>query len=201
MAIMQVFDPPMCCSSGVCGPNVDVTLTRFAADLAWLKSQGIEVRRYNLAQEPLVFAEHELVKSMLTKSGEKCLPMILVDGEIVAEGAYPAREELAVLCGLDGSSTDSLYSRAVEELVAIGAAIGANCESCLEYHFREARSVGVSRDDIALAVSTARKVKETAAGKIVKLTGQALAAAAAEETLKTIPCCDSAAGSSSGRCC
>jgi hypothetical protein len=33
---VEVFDPPMCCSSGVCGPNVDPTLARLAADLHWL---------------------------------------------------------------------------------------------------------------------------------------------------------------------
>ena len=107
MTLMQVFDPPMCCSTGVCGPHVDAALTQFSSDLEWLESQGVEVRRYNLAQEPGVFVDHALVKSALAKSGEKCLPLILVDGEIVAEGAYPSREELAVLVSV---ATDSLYS-------------------------------------------------------------------------------------------
>jgi len=30
---IQVLDPPRCCSTGVCGPNVDPELVRFAADL------------------------------------------------------------------------------------------------------------------------------------------------------------------------
>jgi hypothetical protein len=29
MAKMQVFDPAMCCSTGVCGPSVDPTLRAF----------------------------------------------------------------------------------------------------------------------------------------------------------------------------
>jgi AhpD family alkylhydroperoxidase len=198
MTLMQVFDPPMCCATGVCGPHVDPALTRFSSDLEWLESQGVEVRRYNLAQEPGVFVDHALVKSALATSGEKCLPLILVDGEIVAEGAYPSREELAVLVS---AATDSLFSRAVEELVAIGAAIGANCESCFAHHFHEARKAGVSRDDIALAVSMARKVKEAAAGEIAKAVGRQLASAATEETLKVVPCCTPAAGSSTGKCC
>jgi AhpD family alkylhydroperoxidase len=185
----------------VCGPHVDTALTQFSGDLEWLKSQGVEVRRYNLAQEPRVFVDHALVKSALAKSGEKCLPLILVDGEIVAEGAYPSREELAVLLSLATTSANSHYSRAVEELVAIGAAIGANCESCFAYHFREARKAGVNRDDIALAVATARKVKEAAAGEIAKAAGRHLASAATEETLKVIPCCTPAAGTSAGKCC
>ncbi len=198
MTLMQVFDPPMCCATGVCGPHVDTALTQFSSDLEWLASQGVEVRRYNLAQEPGVFVDHALVKSALAKSGDKCLPLILVDGEIVAEGAYPSREELAVLVPV---ATDSRYSRAVEELVAIGAALGANCESCLAYHFGEARKAGVSRDDIALAIATARKVKEAAAGEIAKVAGRHLASAATEETLKVLPCCTPAAGTSAGKCC
>ena len=31
MTHLQVFDPPMCCSTGVCGPQVDPELPRFAA--------------------------------------------------------------------------------------------------------------------------------------------------------------------------
>ena len=52
MTKLEVFDPPMCCSSGVCGPKVDPVLPRFAADLEWMKSQGVAVSRYNLAQLP-----------------------------------------------------------------------------------------------------------------------------------------------------
>ena len=51
MIKVQVFDPAMCCSTGVCGPSVDPVLPRFAADLEWLKSKGVRVERYNLAQE------------------------------------------------------------------------------------------------------------------------------------------------------
>ncbi len=52
MPKLQVFDPAMCCSTGVCGPSVDPTLPRFAADLEWLQSKGVQVERYNLARDP-----------------------------------------------------------------------------------------------------------------------------------------------------
>lgn len=42
---IQVFDPPMCCSTGVCDPSADPELVRFAAALDWLKRQGVEVER------------------------------------------------------------------------------------------------------------------------------------------------------------
>jgi hypothetical protein len=89
----------MCCSTGVCGPKIDPGLQRFAADLGWLKSQGITVTRYNLAQQPLAFAENEIVMAALSENDEDCLPLILVDGHIVSRGKYPSREELAAsLC-------------------------------------------------------------------------------------------------------
>ncbi len=62
MAKMQVFDPAMCCSTGVCGPSVDPALTRFAADLDWMKSKGAEVERFNLAQQVAAFTANEKVK-------------------------------------------------------------------------------------------------------------------------------------------
>jgi hypothetical protein len=57
----------MCCSTGACGPEVDPKLVQFAADLDWLKSQGVIVQRHNLSQNPAVFVENEAVKATLTE--------------------------------------------------------------------------------------------------------------------------------------
>ena len=100
MIKVQVFDPAMCCPTGVCGPSVDPVLPRFAADLGWLKDQGVEVERYNLSQEPTVFASNETVRSALKDRGQDVLPLVLIDGRIVAEGTYPGRETLAALAGI-----------------------------------------------------------------------------------------------------
>jgi len=189
MTRLQVFDPPMCCSSGACGPQVDPQLPRFAADLEWLRTQGVEVERYNLAQQPRVFVESETVKQALTAEGERCLPLILLDGEIVSRGGYPSRDELAALSGVEFIADGSLYTHRVEELVAIAAAVGANCETCFKYHFREARKAGVTRDDIAMAVATSRKVKEAAASEILKLAGKHLADERELQVLQIAPCC------------
>jgi hypothetical protein len=92
---VEVFDPAMCCSTGVCGPAPDPFLPRFAADLEWLAAQGVRVHRHNLSQEPAAFAANELVKAALTSDGIDCLPLILVNGEIVSKGKYPVRYSLA----------------------------------------------------------------------------------------------------------
>jgi len=100
MPVLQVFDPPMCCATGVCGPSVDPELARFSGDLEWLKQQGVEVRRFNLAQEPGAFVEHAAVKQALAERGNDCLPLLLVDERVAVEGAYPSRETLAALTGV-----------------------------------------------------------------------------------------------------
>ena len=102
---LQIFDPAMCCSTGVCGPEVDTKLVQFAADLDWLKSQGVIVQRYNLSQNPAAFVENELVKTALTEKGEAALPVMLLNGKVAATGRYPERNELAALLSLKATAT------------------------------------------------------------------------------------------------
>ena len=85
----------MCCATGVCGPEVDTRLVQFAANLDWLKTQGVIVQRHNLSQNPAAFVENEIVKTALTEKGEAVLPVILLNGKVVTTGRYPDRAELA----------------------------------------------------------------------------------------------------------
>ncbi len=85
----------MCCSTGVCGPEVDTTLVQFAADLDWLKSEGVIVQRHNLSQNPAAFVENANVKTALTDKGDAALPVILLNGRVTTTGRYPERGELA----------------------------------------------------------------------------------------------------------
>ncbi|QDU28067.1 Arsenical resistance operon trans-acting repressor ArsD [Anatilimnocola aggregata] len=91
----QVFDKPMCCSTGVCGTQVDQTLVRFAADLDWLRRNGVQVERYSLSQQPSEFAQKADVRTALQTKGTNALPIIRVDGKIVCQGMYPSRNLLA----------------------------------------------------------------------------------------------------------
>lgn len=100
MKRLDIYDPAMCCSTGVCGPQVDPALVRFAADVKWLQEEGVDVRRFNLSQSPAAFVENELVKAALTEKGEGALPLLLVDGQILASGHYPERRELAASLSL-----------------------------------------------------------------------------------------------------
>lgn len=101
MHSLEVFDRPLCCSTGICGPSVDPALVHFAADLDWLRGRGVEVHRYNLAFEPGTFTQYEDVKEALRVGQVACLPIVRVDGRIVSQGAYPVREQLAGWCELE----------------------------------------------------------------------------------------------------
>lgn len=105
MKTLEVFDRPLCCSSGVCGPKVDPALVHFAADLDWLKEQGIEVRRYNLAFEPGAFTKYDDVKESLRVGQMGSLPLVRLDGQIVSKGDYPSRELLAGWTGITMTTT------------------------------------------------------------------------------------------------
>jgi hypothetical protein len=99
MKKLEIYDPAMCCSTGVCGVEVDPVLAQFAADLQWVAGQGVEVKRYNLGQEPQAFAANAAVLKEM-EAGMDRLPIIAVDGHIVATGAHLSRAQLAQKLGL-----------------------------------------------------------------------------------------------------
>jgi hypothetical protein len=104
MKTIQIYDRPMCCSTGVCGPSVDPILPRFAADLEWLKSLGHQVDRYNLAQQPQAFTQNKQIHQLLATQGTDCLPVVAVDDHVVSRGEYPSRDQLAVWVGATKSA-------------------------------------------------------------------------------------------------
>lgn len=95
MKAIRVYDKPMCCSTGVCGPDVDPVLPQFAADLDWLRGQGYQVERYNLAQQPQAFIENKSIHQVLSTEGTDALPVVVIDGQIVSRKVYPTRDTLA----------------------------------------------------------------------------------------------------------
>ena len=186
----------MCCSTGVCGPSVDPALVSFAADLDWIKRLGVTVERYNLSQQPAAFVGNPVVKDMLSKEGNDCLPLIMVDGSVAFKGKYPTREMLAGFANIEVQPT--LITDAVRELVAIGAAIASNCEPCFKHHYNEARKLGVSKEDMRLAVDLAQAVKDSPARSILALADNMLSAPQRVD----IPCCSGSESiGSGGKCC
>ncbi len=130
---LEVYDPPMCCSSGVCGSNVNPELVKFSADLDWLKKQNVQIERFSLSSNPAAFTQNESVKEALKNDGNKCLPMVLANGVIISKGSYPSRDELKSLLGIELDDTgvevkpDAAYSVGCD---CVPSGCGQSSEDC-----------------------------------------------------------------------
>lgn len=91
---LEIFEPAMCCPTGLCGVEVDQTLVQFNADLQWVQAQGVDIGRYNLSQNPQAFAANAAVLAEMQADMDR-LPILMVDGHIVSTGIYPSRAQLA----------------------------------------------------------------------------------------------------------
>ena len=97
MAQMIIFDPAMCCSTGVCGPAIDPELLRVATVLSNLERNGVKVERYNLTSNPQAFVDDQTINEILNKDGVDTLPVTIVDGKVVKTKAYPTNDEFIKL--------------------------------------------------------------------------------------------------------
>lgn len=97
MKKMVIFDPAMCCSTGVCGPGVNPELLRVSTVLNNLKSNGVVVERHNLSNNPQAFVDNSVINEILNTQGVDVLPVILVDGEVVKTKEYPTNQEFCSL--------------------------------------------------------------------------------------------------------
>ena len=102
---IEIYDPAMCCSSGVCGPSVDPVLVKTGEAVLTLQKQGVDIVRYNLAQQPKEFMANKTVAGLLHKNGKKALPVTIVNGEVFKTGSYPSYEELCTALGIEPMKT------------------------------------------------------------------------------------------------
>lgn len=98
--VIRVFEPALCCNTGVCGPELDERLVAFTADLDYLRGLGVDIDRHNLANDPGAFAADVNVSAFLRVAGSAGLPVVLVNGITVATARYPARSELSRYAGI-----------------------------------------------------------------------------------------------------
>jgi protein-tyrosine-phosphatase len=103
--VIRVYEPALCCNTGVCGPDVDESLVRFTADLEHLQGLGVDIARHNLANDPSAFAANPAVAGFLRVAGSDGLPLVLVDGVTVATGSYPDRAQLLRMAGRSEAPT------------------------------------------------------------------------------------------------
>jgi len=111
MKEMIIFEPAMCCSTGLCGPGVDRQLLRVSSIINNLKNNGILVQRYNLSSNPQMFVDNKEINEMLNKEGVEVLPVTMVDGIVVKTNIYPTDEEFSNLLDVPVSSLKSVIKK------------------------------------------------------------------------------------------
>lgn len=123
MKTMKIFEPAMCCSTGLCGVSVDPELLRISTVFDTLTKKGASVQRFNLSSTPAEFVSDTTINAYINEKGVDGLPVVIVDGTIVLEGRYPTNEEFLTLlelpsdtlratdtqsgCGCDGGCCES----------------------------------------------------------------------------------------------
>jgi len=106
--ILEIFEPSLCCESGVCGPEPDKALIDLQNSIQLLKKAGIKTKRYAINQAPLVFVQNKVVSDFIKANGPGKLPLALLDNQIIKSGGYPTIDELkALILELNGIEPDT----------------------------------------------------------------------------------------------
>ena len=100
MKKIVIYDPALCCPTGLCGVNIDPELMRIAVVVETLKKKGIKVERYNLRDNPQVYVDNKAINDFLMKEGAEKLPVTTVDGVIEITASYPSNMQIAEWLGV-----------------------------------------------------------------------------------------------------
>lgn len=92
---IEIFEPSLCCATGVCGPEPDKDLIELQNTILILSKAMVDVKRYAINQAPLAFTGNPVVKQFITTEGPGKLPLTLLDGQIIKKGSYPTIDDLA----------------------------------------------------------------------------------------------------------
>lgn len=95
MRKLEIYEPPLCCPTGLCGPAPDPGLLTLQENILRWKKEGIAVERLAINQAPQRFLENRTVADLLTREGQEVLPLALLDGKVVCKGKYPTFEQVA----------------------------------------------------------------------------------------------------------
>jgi len=93
-AKVEIFDPPMCCPTGLCGPTIDPVLLDVNEMVLKLKEQGIHVERYLMTAQPQAFLNNAEVYRLVRERQLAALPITVVNGRVIKTGAYPTLAEV-----------------------------------------------------------------------------------------------------------
>lgn len=101
-ADVEIFDPPMCCPTGMCGPTIDPALLDLNEMVMTLQAQGVSVARYQMASHPNSFLSNAEVMKLVREEQMAALPITVVHGKVIKTKTYPTLVEVKV--SLDGGA-------------------------------------------------------------------------------------------------
>jgi hypothetical protein len=93
-ADVELFDPPMCCPTGLCGPTLDQTLLDVNEMVMSLQRDNLRVERYQMASSPNAFLDNAEVMKLVREKQMEALPITVVRGKVIKVGAYPTLDEV-----------------------------------------------------------------------------------------------------------
>lgn len=127
MKKMQIFEPAMCCSTGLCGVGVDPELLRISTVLSTIEKNGVKVERFNLSSAPQEFVTNKVINNFIKEKGVDELPVTVLDGEIVITGRYPQNEELVKLLNVPMSYVGEKPKEAKTDVQESGGCCSGGC--------------------------------------------------------------------------
>lgn len=127
MKKIEIFDPAMCCSTGVCGPGVDPELLRMATMVSNLQKAKKTITRHNLSEEPQAYIDNGAVNDVILNEGADALPITVVDGKVLKTGEYPTNDELLEWCEL---SKEALTTLLLQEKMDKSCSCGGKTGCC-----------------------------------------------------------------------
>ncbi|HKL42236.1 MAG TPA: arsenite efflux transporter metallochaperone ArsD [Clostridia bacterium] len=117
MKKLEIFEPAMCCSTGVCGPSVDKELLRISLVFNKLeKDENLSINRFNLSSSPQEFMNNKVINKIINENGVDDLPVTIVDGKVIKRKEYPTNDELANWLALDKKVLEQAVQKPSVEL-------------------------------------------------------------------------------------
>ena len=170
---ITLLDPAMCCSTGVCGEDVDDALVETASNVKWLKSLGHEVNRHNISNDGAAFKNYPAAIEKLQKEGVDSLPYILVDDVIVTTGSYPTKKEWMQLLDIENSASQTSThmeqdNSKTEILISIGAAMAASSEKVLKESINEAKALNIPFEEITKAMNIGNDCRVKLSNEVIQ---------------------------------
>ncbi len=111
MKTISIYEPAMCCETGICGVGVNPELLRISTVFNNLQKNGVTAVRFNLNSAPQAFVNNADINKLINNEGVEALPATVIDGKIVKTKAYPTSEEIVMWLAIPASYLEAAETK------------------------------------------------------------------------------------------